>query len=576
MINKTLILLKNTALILISFSLFTLSGLAQAAITQSIDRTEIHAGESFVFTIQVDEDTGEEPDLSLIPKEFTIISNSQYQQMSYVNGRSSTIKGWKIKLSTLKTGNISIPPITVGNAQTKKVDLFIKDTSDRVDLKGQNKAIFLESSISAEQVYVQQQIVLTIKLYRAINTHYARLTEPFAGDSIIEKLGDDSQYDKTIDNTRYVITERRYAIFPQQSGDLEIDAVNFTADINDPNSRGSNRFLNTTRPISVSSKAHSVKVLPQPATASLPWMPASEVVLADKWSSSSNQLTIGEPVTWTILLYAQGLSESQIPDIKFPKVNGLQFYPDTPQKERQVNERGILGQRIEKLAVIPSKEGEITIPKVEVTWWDTQSNTQKVATLPSKTFTVIAGEKAAQELTQAEQISPTIEQKQEVLTQEESYWKEVAIVYILLWLTTVFAYVRKSPSVSTENSKGRNKPKQARDKQDKHTPLTESQHLKNLQQAIKSKDTHAIEIHLLTWASQLCDKTISSLGQLTRYLSDQELIDKLEDLQSSRYSNQKIEFEASISKGDLQIIASAITKTNSKERSDKIPPLYSK
>jgi len=33
----------------------------------------------------------------------------------------------------------------------------------------------------------------------------------------------------------------------------------------------------------------------------------------------------------------------------------LQFYPDTPQRERQINERGILGQRIEKLAVIPSK-----------------------------------------------------------------------------------------------------------------------------------------------------------------------------------------------------------------------------
>ena len=79
------------ALFVLFFSLST-----SAKISQSIDRPNIHAGESFLLTIQVDKDTGSEPDLSLIPKEFTIISNSQYQQMSNLNGRTSIIKGWKI------------------------------------------------------------------------------------------------------------------------------------------------------------------------------------------------------------------------------------------------------------------------------------------------------------------------------------------------------------------------------------------------------------------------------------------------------------------------------------------------
>ena len=57
-------------------SLLTLPFAVNAKLTQSIDRTEIHAGESFLLTLQVDEDTGDQPDLSLIPKEFTIISNS--------------------------------------------------------------------------------------------------------------------------------------------------------------------------------------------------------------------------------------------------------------------------------------------------------------------------------------------------------------------------------------------------------------------------------------------------------------------------------------------------------------------
>jgi len=563
--NYIQLFLSISGLCLLSFI-----GSVDAAITQSIDRTEIHAGESFVFTIQVDNDSGAEPDLSLIPKEFTIISNSQYQQMSYVNGRSSTIKGWKIKLSTLKTGTITIPSISVGNEKTKSITLTIKDTSDRVDLQGQNKAIFLETNISSEKSYVQQQIIFTVKLYRAINTHYARLTEPVAGDSIIEKLGDDVQYDKTIDNTRYVVTERRYAIFPQQSGELEIESVNFTADINDPNSRGNNRFLNTTRPISVNSKPIKIRVSPQPATASSPWMPALEVVLADRWTPVTEELTVGEPVTWTILLYAQGLSESQLPEIKLPKVSGLQFYPDTPQKERQINDRGILGQRIEKLAAIPSKEGQITIPAIEVKWWDTESNSEKTATIAARTFNVLAGESPVTTQIEPEQIGPIVERPTTPESSVSNYWKTAAIGFLILWLITLTGFIRTRPKavvVSSNRVKG---------KQDKQKPLTESQLLQNLTRAIKAKQIQAIESCLLKWASSLSSISVQSLGQLASYLTEQSVKEKINRLQSSRYSSNNNLFEYDISKADLEHIASVLqTKEEAIKSEDEIPPLYS-
>jgi len=554
---------------ILGICLLTFIGQANAAISQSVDRNEIHAGESFVFTIQIDNDSGAEPDLSLIPKEFTIISNSQYQQMSYVNGRSTTIKGWKIKLSTLNTGTITIPSINVGSEKTQAITLNIKDTSDRVDLQGQNKAIFLETDISSNKIYVQQQIIFTVKLYRAINTHYARLTEPTAGDSIIEKLGDDVQYDKTIDNTRYVVTERRYAIFPQQSGELEIESVNFTADINDPNSRGNNRFLNTTRPISVNSKPIKVEVEHQPTTASSPWMPALEVVLADRWTPVTEELTVGEPVTWTILLYAQGLSESQLPEIKLPKVSGLQFYPDTPQKERQINDRGILGQRIEKLAVIPSKEGKITIPAIEVKWWDTESNTEKTATIAARTFKVVAGEATVITQNEPEQIGPIVEQPKIQEDSVPNYWKTAAIGFLILWIITLIGYIKAGSKSATRLNKRPTK------NQDKQVTLTESQLLKNLSHAIKANQLEAIESCLLKWASNLSTTSILSLGQLVSCLTEQSVKDKINQLQSSRYSENNHQFEANISKSDLEHIASVLQTNESAKNDSEIPPLYS-
>lgn len=564
-------LFKVFLFVLLCTTTLVFPNLVQAKLTQTIDRTDIHAGESFVLTIQLDQDTGAEPDLSVVPKEFTIISNSQYQQMSYVNGRSNTIKGWKLKLSTLKTGKIVIPSISVGKDKTQPIELIIKDTSDRIDLSGQKKAIFLESTVDQQQGYVQQQIVFTVKLYRAVNTHYARLSEPAAGDSIIEKLGDDIQYDKQIDTTRYVVTERRYAVFPQQSGDLTIDSINFTADVNDPNSRGNNRFLNTTRPVSVNSKAIKVTVLPQPDNSSNPWMPATEVVLADKWSNAGKELTVGEPVTWTLLLYAQGLSESQISEITLPKVDGLQFYPDTPQKERQINDKGILGQRIEKLAVIPSKSGSITIPEIHVKWWDVKSNSEKIATLATRTFNVLPSTKDETQVLPSEQIAPIVESKPFESSADATQWQTATIIVSILWLLTLLAYFKRPSNYNAVNNKSNRKINAA----DLVEPMTKTEVFSQLLRAIKNQHLEQIEAFLLQWVSLMAPEPIHSLGHLVGQLQQPEIRVKLQLLESQRYSSEKNDYRCDLSKTDLQLIAETLVQKRPTEGSE-IPPLYSR
>jgi hypothetical protein len=550
--------------------IFTSAGI-QASVSQSIDRTDIHAGESFVFTIQVDQDDGSEPDLSLIPKEFTIISNSQYQRMSNLNGRTNIIKGWKIKLSTLVTGKIVIPPIPIGNTHTKAINLFIKDTSHQVDLNGQKRAIFLEAKADQTESYVQQQIIFTVKLYRAVNTHYGRITEPSPEDSIVEKLGEDIQYDKMIDNTRYRVMERRYAIFPQKSGPLTISSINFTADVNDSSNKNGNRFLNTTRPISVTSKIHVIDVQPQPSEASSPWMPAAEVALADKWSSQSNELTVGEPVTWTILLYAQGLSESQIPEITLPKVEGLQFYPDTPQKERQINDLGILGQRIEKLAVIPSKQGTITIPEIKMTWWDTKSDSEKTATIASKTFTVLPGTPKPSTAVSSDTIGTVTEKVLVSVDPYIFYWKASTFGFAILWIITLLAYwgAQKSARETVIKRASNQTTKKKNEKE-----ITQSELFKSLSQAIKQQKFDQIERYLLLWTTKLSGHPIHSLGALASSLDEPSSIEKINQLDQFRYSSQKADYQCDLSKGDLLGIAEFLSNKSIKNSDNVVPGLY--
>ncbi|TQV80275.1 BatD family protein [Aliikangiella coralliicola] len=549
--------------------LLLVSNTVSAKLTQTIDRTDISAGETFVLDIQIDGETNVQPDLSLIPSSFTIVSNSQYQHTQIVNGSRSAIKGWKIKLKTLQTGKVTIPSITVGNESTKPIVLTIKDSSDQLDLNGQSKAIFLEAEVDQEDAYVQQQIIYTISLYRSVNTHYASLTEPTAENSIVEKLGDDVQFEKMINNRRYIVTKRKYAIFPQQSGNLLISPVSFTADVNDNSQRRRSVFLNSTRPVSITTKPINLAVKPKPASASNPWLPAQNVILADKWTPTTNELKVGEPVTWTLLMTVQGLSESQLPELSLPTIDGLQLYPDTPQKERQIDGKGIMGQRIEKYAVIPSKEGTITIPEIKLNWWDTVNNVQKTAILPSKTFNVLAGEAITKEPQPVD--LPPIGVDSDLTTPVNDkalkQWQMISAGLLALWLLTLIAYFNKKSGVPKNSAK-------TKKAQDKIVGESQKENLRLARKAINNGDLVELEKTIINLVKSLGYSNIHSIGSLSNQVSNQELIDKLNSLEAGLYSATQKNHSIVLENKDLDLLINEISGQRSSKGSESIPPLY--
>ncbi|WP_444994227.1 BatD family protein [Aliikangiella sp. IMCC44359] len=541
---------------------------AFAKTTASIDRTDISAGETFVLDIRIDFETDAQPDLSLIPEEFTIVSNSQYQNIQIINNKRSIIKGWKLKLKTMQTGPITLPSITVGNEQTQPIKLNIKDTSNELNLNGQAKTIFLESSVDQESPYVQQQVIFNVTLYRAVNTHYASLTEPTAGNSVVEKLGDDIQFEKQINNRRYVVTQRKYVIFPQQSGDLTISSVNFTADVNDSSRRNSNSFFNSTRPVSISTKPIKLSVRPKPVSAPTPWIPAQDVILADKWTPNSLTLKVGEPITWTLLLTVQGLSESQLPEIEVPKVDGLQWYNDAPQKERQLNDKGIIGQRVEKLAVIPSKEGTITIPEISLQWWDISSDSIKTAKIPSRQLTILPADQKAQTSTIAVPPQPTpvtILETQENNDTQVKFWQFAFAAALVLWVITLLAYLKKQGQPTSKKPQA--KVSQFQNDNDKAI-------YNDLCRSLKSENIQKIESQLIQWLSAIGHPEIRSLGALISKVKHEKLKTKLQSIESCRYSAQQQDEIIPLNKSDLEQILKDITNQQKTAASSSIPPLY--
>jgi hypothetical protein len=541
-----------------------------AKITQTIDRTEISAGETFVLDIQTDSASDESPDLSMIPADITIVSNSQYQNIQIINGRRSGIKGWKLKLKTLKPGQLIIPAIEVGNEFTKPITLNIKESSFRVDVNGQKDAIFLKAEVDQESPYVQQQIIYTVSLYRSISTHYENLSTPVVENSIVEKLGDDVVFETMLNNIRYTVYQRKYLIFPQQSGDMVIGPVNFTADVNDSKRKSRSLFLNSTRPISVSTQPINLQVKAKPTQSSNPWLPAENVTLVDQWTSDTAnantllQLKVGEPATWTIALSVQGQSESQLPEITLPNISGLQIYPDTPQKDRAVNEKGILGKRVEKFAIIPSTEGVLTIPAISLKWWDIKNNVEKTASIPARTFKVLAGEKSSQPQINLPKLPTPVTQTVSVDNEAVKFWQMVSAALFALWLLTMVAYFAKK-----SHKPSKLKVTEPNKHADDHTLA-----LKNAKKALKTNSPDEVANAIITMVNTLKNGQYHSLGAIAHQISNDQLIKKLSALDEQRYSASQQSATIAIKNEDLFEIIKAVSAKRKNAASSAIPPLY--
>lgn len=71
------------------------------------------------------------------------------------------------------------------------------------------------------------------------------------------------------------------------------------------------------------------------------------------------------------MLRAEGLSSAQLPPLPIQDSTGLRRYPDQPQQRNEVNDKGLIGSREESEALVPSQSGRITLPEVQVLWWNT-------------------------------------------------------------------------------------------------------------------------------------------------------------------------------------------------------------
>jgi hypothetical protein len=462
------------------------------AATARIDRNDIQLEETVNLVLRVDtNDPAGKPDLSVLNNDFHLLSNSQSSRHMVTNGRTQSWTEWHITLMPKHIGQLHIPAITIGKESTRPIDLRVTQTSKSDQ---QTQAVFLESELSQQRVYVQQQLLFTVRIFNAVQLDGMSLTPPELDQASIEL---------------------RYAIFPEQSGELLIPELIFSAE--QRTSRQSRYGFSHGTPVRKITQQHNIQVLEQPAnTLSQPWLPAQSVSLSESWSSSDKPLEVGESITRTIQLTATGTQPQLLAPINFDDINGAKQYPDQGETESSESNEGIISTRRDSVAIIPTQPGPLILPAIRVHWWNTQTQKLVEAVLPEKTINVIASADTATSTTPVTPPIPTSgneTQTSAATTSQGLIWKALSVCLALGWLTTLLRWRRfKKQHISRSAIAESHKVS---------SPASEAKAFKQLEQACINNQSQDVRTAMLNWAQlQWPQQALQNLDDVVRAAGD--------------------------------------------------------
>ena len=478
----------------------------QASIEASVDRPVIHDNESFTYTIRAEGSVRGEPELGALKQQFDVLASSSEKRIGIVNGRASEVTTWIFELMPKKAGEFTIPQVRVGALQTNAVALRVTPPPTASAAPAD---VFMELEAQPSTVYVQSQVVVTLRLFIGVSTGRATLTQPeiAGGEAILEKLGEDSNYSVDRGGRAFSVRERRYAIFPQRAGTLTVGPATFEAMvIPDRGFSRVSRFRSSTLELAV-----QPAVAPPASMPGAVWLPAQRVSLSEKWSDDSSELRVGIPRTRQVSIEADGLLETQLPELALPQPAGIREYADQPELAHDVTPEGFKSRRTVSMAVIAQTPGSITLPKLELPWFNVKTQAWEAASLPEHTFAVAPSAETAAAAAPAESAPAAVQ----AAAPRSAFWPIASAVLALGWLATALAWwrsaaARRAPTRGV-GAVARTGP-QARQ--------SERKLLRDVDAACAAGDTDAARRALLAWAEVRFSVPPRSLGALASELPE--------------------------------------------------------
>lgn len=529
--------------LLISFLLIVLPAQSWAGTLDSVvNRNQISLNETLNLTVSYDAQVDSSSlDLSVLETEFEVLSSSPQSSnaVSVVNGKTtrqaSTV--WTILLAAKKTGTLTIPSFSIGSDRSKTISI---EVGDGAQAKTATQPLQVWISADRDQVYPAQQIIVEIEISAQANVADLNGPQLIVNDAEVEPLG--QQTFQRLDNgvARQIFT-LKYAVFAKQAGELTIPIMTYTG------IQGGRRsvFRSSGTQVVARSEQLTLTVSEPPVSnvapfKSAPWFPAENVSIVSSWSGDKSAVKTGEPITRTISVVARGQRANIIPPIDRPSQStGYKAYRDQPQLNSRTDGNGFVSTRTESEAIVVNAAGELTLPSLELGWWNVATQQWELATLPAETIQVSAAASSDDSSPAGEESDSAIGKFDSLPTQatrgassQATSDKSITIWHWLTGLLLIICGVQTWLLFRLNRLRS-----ESREVTSLSQPVeTEREAWRRLKQAANKGDANATRQKLVLWARAVFpnDQAVS-IHTLVRRADNVELGNEIEKLESSLY-----------------------------------------
>ncbi len=364
------------------------------------------------------------------PKDFRLPELSDFDilmgpststSISIINGQTSRSFSYTYVLMPKQEGTFTIAPAT---AQVKKAEVQSNSLTVTVLPKDKNTQVGQSSQASSSQgatsvqslteenlfirvipskthVMEQEGLTLTYKLYSRVDVsgfENAKFPEYKGFISQEVELPQNQQWDMENYNGLNYRTAvlRQTVLYPQQSGQLDIESGSFDLIVrvrnNNPRSRSFfDDFFDTYQDVrkTLTTKPLKITVDPFPFGKPAHFSPfAGSLKLSSSISTTS--VTADEAVTLKLVLTGSGnMKMLKTPDVKFPA--DFDIYDPKVTNSFKNTAKGVTGSKTIEYLVIPRYAGSFEIPSVEVSYFDLATKSYKTLVSDSYTLEVAKG-----------------------------------------------------------------------------------------------------------------------------------------------------------------------------------------
>lgn len=389
-----------------------LLALAPPALAQGIqvtvDRPEATIQDQLVLSVTVSGSQSAVPQLPELP-DFRVREGGQSSQFQVMGGRTSLSITYTYALLPLHTGTFTIGAATVEiDGQTYSSQPFQVRILEASAEPSESDAVFLTATVSTETPYVGQQVVYVWRFFRRVQVANAQLVSMDFDGLLAEDLGEVREYNTTRGGQRYLVSEIRKALFPQETGTVTLAPTELNCQVFVQSAPRRRRSIfdsvfgrQETRTKVLRTSPIELKVR------SLPAAPGDFSGLVGKFQVSGriskSELMVGESATWKLTVSGTG-NVSMIGEPKLPDLARFKVYDDKPSSSIERDGTELKGSRSYTKALVPLEAGELTLPPVTLTYFDPEAGSYRKASTSPVVLTVSPAE-GKEELRLTESVS---------------------------------------------------------------------------------------------------------------------------------------------------------------------------